>query len=213
MRGNTAIRTCAGIAGAITLVLTAASCTPGATTTHTASITGSPGATSTAGAPGATSTPTAAPAPPPPAPPAHVWVFGDEWTTSPQSQAQGSGCAPGAGQLPDGVWFGFAKTWSTSQIAFDLACWWTGSGALATAAARGDEVNNDYYITNDNTTVRLVTVAGEIPAKKAGWEDGIFTMSQVIADPGGSLPTSAPYPVWIYVNGGTVTQLAVQYIP
>ncbi len=193
------------------LALSLASCSGAGTVTSTVTAATSPSATPAA-------TPTAS-APPPPAatsappPPAHVWEFGDEWTTSPQADPQGSGCAPGANNLPDGVWFGFVKSWSTSQIAFDLACWWTGSGAAATAAARGDEVNNDYYITNDNTTIRLVTVDGDIPAKKAGWEDGVFTLSQVIADPGGSLPTNPPYPAWIYVNGGVVTELAVQYIP
>ena len=206
MTTESARRSWAMVGVAAALVLGAASCTPGTTTTLTASVTGSPSVSATASPP-SVATPT------PPSAPAHVWAFGDEWTTSPQTDAQGSGCAPGAASLPDGVWFGFVKTWSTSQVAFDLACWWTGSGALATAAARGDEVNNDYYITNDNTTIRLVTVAGDIPAKKAGWEDGVFALSAVIADPGGSLPTNAPYPAWIYVNGGMVTQLAVQYIP
>ncbi len=210
IRRNIAFRTCTGIAAAITLVLTAASCTPGETTTLTASVSGSPGATSSAATPTGTAAPAPAPAPAPL--PAHVWVFGDEWTTNPPSEAQGSGCTPGASGLPDGVWFGFAQSWSTSQIAFDMACWWTGTEAEAQAAARGDEAY-DFYITNDNTTIRLVSVAGDIPAKKAGWEDGIFTLSQVIADPAGSEPTNAPYPVWIYVNGGVVTELAVQYIP
>lgn len=142
----------------------------------------------------------------------HVFTFGEEWTLAPASQAQGSGCTPGAGQLQDGVWFGFAKEWSTTQIAFDLACWWTGAAAEAEAASRGEEAF-DFYITNDNTTVRLVTVDGDVPAKKAGADDGVFTLSEVIADPGGSLPTASPYPVWIYVNGGVVTAIAVQYVP
>jgi hypothetical protein len=204
---HSALRAWTEIAAAITLVLTAASCSPGATTTVTDS--GSP--TATASAAGATTGPTPAPTVAPP--PAHVYVFGDEWTTNPATDAQGSGCTPGAGSLPDGVWFGFVKTWSTTQVAFDMACWWTGAAGEAQAAAHGTEFTNDYFVTNDSTTIRLVTVAGDIPAKKAGWDDGIFTLSQVIADPGGSLPTSAPYPAWIYVNGGVVTELAVQYIP
>ena len=214
---HSTLRAWAGIAAAVTLVLTTASCSPGPTlsvSVPTSSATASASATPTGTATPTPAAPTAAattPAPPPP--PAHVWVFGDEWTTNPPSQAQGSGCTPGVNSLPDGVWFGFVSAWSTSQVAFDMACWWTEPGAGVQAAARGDEVNNDYYITNDNPTVRLITVAGDIPAKKAGWEDGIFTLTQVIADPGGSLPTNAPYPAWIYVNGGVVTQLAVQYIP
>ncbi len=199
----------AGIAGL--LAATTAGCTPGGTVTSTVTSGPTPAAPTSAAM-----TPTAAPTSAPtsaPAPPAHVWQFGDEWTTNPPSEAQGSGCTPGAGNLPDGVWFGYAKSWSTSQIAFDLACWWTGAKAHAVGVANGFNDAYDYYVTNNNTTVRLVTVAGDIPAKKAGWEDGVFKLSQVIADPGGSLPTNAPYPVWIYVNGGRVTELAVQYIP
>jgi hypothetical protein len=115
--------------------------------------------------------------------------------------------------LPDGVWFGFAHSWSTTSIGLDLACWYSGATADAVAAAHGDEVNNDYYLLNDVGTLRSVPVDGDVPAKKAGWEDGVFTLSAVMADPGGSLPTNSPYPVWIYINGGVVTEVAVQYIP
>jgi hypothetical protein len=115
--------------------------------------------------------------------------------------------------LPDGVWFGFADSWSTSSISIDLACWYTGTAAESVAAEREGEVTNDYYIVNDVITVRSMPVDGDVPAKKAGWEDGIFTLSEVMADAGGSLSTNHPYPVWIYVNGGVVTAVAVQYIP
>ncbi len=207
MTRHSARRTWTGIAGAITLALMAASCSPGTTSTVTDS--GLPTATATPGATNAatatTTTTTTAPA--------HVYVFGDEWTTNPATDAQGSGCTPGATGLPDGVWFGFAEAWSTSQIAFDMACWWTGAKAKEVGLAHGFEDVYDFYITNDNTTVRLVTVAGDIPAKQAGADAGVITLSQVIANPGGSLPTTAPYPAWIYVNGGVVTELAVQYVP
>jgi hypothetical protein len=158
-------------------------------------------------------TPTSTPTPVETAAPAHVWAFGDEWDYTGPEGAQGSGCSPGSSTLPDGVWFGLAHSWSTTTISLDLACWYSGAAAESVAAARGDEVNNDYYLVNDSTTLRSVPVDGTVPAKKAGWEDGIFTLSQVIADPGGSLPTNSPYPVWIYVNGGVATEVAVQYIP
>jgi hypothetical protein len=195
------------LGAAVAFVLAAASCSPGETT-PTESASGSPAVSATA-----SSTPTPAATPTSTSAPAHVWVFGDEWTTNPPDQAQGSGCTPGGSSLPDGVWFGFAESWSTSQVAFDLACWWTGEKAMEVGLANGFEDAYDYYITNDNATIRLVTVAGDIPAIRAGWEDGVFTLSEVIADPAGSLPTNHPYPVWIYVNAGVVTQLAVQYIP
>jgi hypothetical protein len=194
-----------GVVGAWALV--GASC---GGSTSTATVT-APGPSASAG-PSATAAPTATTATTATSA-AHIWVFGDEWTHTAASGAQGSGCAPGAGKLPDGVWFGFVKTWSTTQVAFDLACWYSGAAGEAQAAAHGQEFTNDYFVTNDSTTVRLVTVAGDIPAKKAAWDDGVFTLSQVIADPGGTLPTSAPYPAWLFVNGGVVTELEVQYVP
>ncbi|HEX7590041.1 MAG TPA: hypothetical protein VF362_03585 [Demequinaceae bacterium] len=195
-----------GVVGASALM--GASC-GGSPATSTATVTGpsesgGPSAAATATTTTTTTTTTTA---------AHVWVFGDEWTHTSASGAQGSGCAPGAGKFPDGAWFGFAKSWSTSQIAFDLACWYSGAAGEAQAAAHGTEFTNDYFVTNDNTTVRLVTVAGDIPAKKAAWDDGVFKLSQVMVDPGGTLPTSALYPAWIFVNGGVVTELEVQYVP
>ncbi len=148
----------------------------------------------------------------PPAPPAKVYTFGDEWTLAPATEAQGSGCAPGVGPLPDGVWFGFVHSWTTSSIDFDLACWWSGATAESKAAADGLEAY-DFYITNDNKTLRAEPVAADAVARKAAADDGVFTLAQVIADPGGSLPTNKPYPAWLYISGGEVTAVAVQYTP
>jgi len=197
-----------GVVGASALAVASCGASPTPTETVTAALpSASPGVSA---APSAT---TSAPASTAPTAPAHVWVFGDEWTHTAAGGAQGAGCAPGAGKLPDGVWFGYTKSWSTSQVAFDLACWYSGAAGEAQAAAHGQEFTDDYFVTNDSTTVRLVTVAGDIPAKKAALDDGVFRLSQVIADPGGSEPTSAPYPTWIFVNGGVVTELEVQFVP
>ncbi len=170
--------------------------------------------------PSSTASPVATPiATPTPVVTGHFYTLDETWSLSPQTVPQGSGCAPGSG-LPDGIWFGQVTSWSTTQIAFDMECWWTGSGALATAAARGDEVNNDYYITNDATTVRLVSVAGDAFALKAdvlnisdtsSWVT--HTVAQVIADPGGTMPVGNPPIVWLAVNGGVVTSFAVQFVP
>lgn len=142
-----------------------------------------------------------------------MWVFGDERKYSAPGGAQGSGCAPGAGKLPDGVYFGYAKSWSTSQIGLDLACRYSGAAGEAQAAAYGMEFTDDYFVTNVNPKVWLVPVAGDIPAKKAAVDDGTFTLSQVITDPGGSEPTGSPYPTWIFIKGGVVTELEVQFVP
>ncbi len=179
---------------------TSAAVTPTPTPTPTPSLTPTP-----------TSPPASAPAETTPAP--HVWVFGDEWDYTGADGAQGSGCSPGSTTLSDGVWFGLAHSWSTASISLDLACWYSGTTAELVAAARGDEVNNDYYLVNDVTTLRPVPVGGDVPSKKAGWEDGVFPLSAVMADPGGTLPTNHPYPVWIYISGGVATAVVVQFIP
>jgi hypothetical protein len=142
-----------------------------------------------------------------------VWVFGDEAKYSAPGGAQGSGCAPKTNVLPDGVYFGYTKSWSTSQIGLDLACWYSGAAGEAQAKAHGMEFTNDYFVTNVNPKIWLIPVAGDIAAKKAALDDGTFTLSQVIADPGGSEPTGSPYPTWIFVNGGAVTELSVQFVP
>ncbi len=201
----------------IPLVVSLVACSsgPAATVTDAASSPGAPVVVTPTPSPTLAPTPTPTPVPTSAAttPASHVWAFGDEWDYTSADGAQGSGCSPGSATLPDGVWFGLAHSWSTASVSLDLACWYSGATAEAVPAARGDEVNNDYYLVNDVTTLRSVPVGGDVPSKKAGWEDGVFTLSAVMADPGGSLPTNYPYPVWIYVNGGVATAVAVQFIP
>ncbi len=175
----------------------------------------------TATTPGPTASPVVTPVvTPTPTPTGHFYTLDETWSLSPETQPQGSGCSPGLGTLTDGIWFGQVTTWSPTSISFDMICWWTGSGALAEAAARGDEVNNDYYTTNDVATVRTVTVAPGAFGLKAdvlnisdptGWT--MFPPAAVIADPGGSMPVGNPPLVWLAVNGGMVTSFAVQYVP
>ena len=73
--------------------------------------------------------------------------------------AAGSGCSPGAGPLPDGVWFGYVVAKSAADIDFDLACFYYGDIAYTEGAADGEEVNNDYYVRNVNPTLRTIPVA------------------------------------------------------
>ncbi|PKQ14416.1 MAG: hypothetical protein CVT68_11980, partial [Actinobacteria bacterium HGW-Actinobacteria-8] len=148
--------------------LVACSTGPGATVTEVEPSSGTSAVVSSAPTPTPTPTPTPVltPSPAPaPEPAPHVWVFGDEWDYTGADGAQGSGCSPGSATLTDGVWFGLAHSWSTASISLDLACWYSGTTAEAVAAARGDEVNNDYYLVNDVATPRSVPVGGDVPAK------------------------------------------------
>lgn len=73
--------------------------------------------------------------------------------------AGGSGCAPGAGPLPDGVWLGYVDAIGAASVDFDLACFYFGETAYTKGAEDGMAVANDWYARNVNPTVRTVPVA------------------------------------------------------
>lgn len=135
--------------------------------------------------------------------------------------ALGSGCAPGAEELPDGIWFGSLVTVSSNDIGFDLACWFSGEAANEAAAEDGFEeipVPNDYYIRNEVDTLRTVPVdpdaviqwypaGSEIELSERPW-------GEWVADPAGYLPCPGEWCLgWLYVNDGTVTEVVQQYTP
>lgn len=131
--------------------------------------------------------------------------------------AHGSGCAPGPGPLPDGIWFGFPNAWTTSSIDFDLACFYSGDAATAEATARGWESPppNDYIITNDNPTLRAVPVAVDAIGHRL--DNSIAThpvpFADFIADPGDFQNCFQACLMWLYINGGEVTEIVSQYVP
>ncbi len=132
-------------------------------------------------------------------------------------EAEGSGCTPGPGSLPDGTWFGYVTVADADGIEFDLACWFTGDAATRAAEEEGEESPppNDYYVRNSNETTRDVPVA-----------DG----TQVIWYPNFGDPTTEATidyqlwlteaeerdfmpGVWIEVSGGEVVEIAEQWVP
>jgi len=131
--------------------------------------------------------------------------------------AHGSGCAPGTGPLPDGIWFGFPNGWTISSIDFDLACFYSGDAAIAEATARGEESPppNDYIITNDNPALRAVPVAAGAIGHRL--DNNIVTypvsFADFIADPGDFQNCFQFCLMWLYVNGGEVTEIVSQYVP
>ena len=131
--------------------------------------------------------------------------------------AAGSGCSPGAGPLPDGVWFGYVVAKSAADIDFDLACFYFGDIAYTEGAADGEEVNNDYYVRNVNPTLRTIPVAPsvmvyEIDAGSIGFLNVPFSGWPVDPSAYISCPSSSCN-VWLFVNGGNVTEILEQYTP
>jgi hypothetical protein len=131
--------------------------------------------------------------------------------------AGGSGCAPGAGALPDGVWFGYVLARTPAEIEFDLACFYFGEIAYTEGAADGEEVNNDYYVRNANPTPRTIPVAPsvgvwEIDAGSVGYLNVPF--SDWPLDPSAYIACPSDWcGVWLFVNGGSVTEILEQYVP
>lgn len=131
--------------------------------------------------------------------------------------AAGSGCSPGTGPLPDGVWFGYVVAKSATDIDFDLACFYFGDIAYTEGAADGEEVNNDYYVRNVNPTLRSVPVeptvtVHEIDAGSIGFLTVPFSGWPV--DPAAYISCPSNWcNVWLFVNGGEVTEILEQYVP
>jgi hypothetical protein len=131
--------------------------------------------------------------------------------------AGGSGCAPGAGPLPDGVWFGYVSSIGATSVEFDLACFYFGDIAYTKGAEDGEEVNNDYYVRNVNPTVRTVPVATpsmvyEIESTSVGFLTVLFADWPI--DPAGYIACPSDWcGVWLFVNSGEVTEILEQYLP
>jgi hypothetical protein len=136
------------------------------------------------------------------------------------SGALGSGCAPGAGALPDGAWFGYAKSWDAAGIDFDLACFYVGDAAAVQARAHNDESPppNDYYLINDTATTRRFYVAANVAAYRLSAAGGAAlertTYGDLIADPGPSSGCpGGSCAIWVFVNRGHVTEVMSQFFP
>lgn len=139
-------------------------------------------------------------------------------TSSVNDEAEGSGCTPGEGELPDGEWYGQVISASEAEVEFDLACWFTGDAAVRAAAEDGEESPppNDYYVRNVNPTVRTVAVGEDVmvvwypeigdPNSEttigyAEWKDefdqrGEFTLG-----------------VWVEIVDGSIFAMREQWVP
>ena len=80
--------------------------------------------------------------------------------------ASGSGCAPGAGPLPSGIWYGHILAAAPGAIEFDLACFYFGEIAWEVAAGVGEEANNDYWKPNSPRVEGVVMRFGVTPDQK-----------------------------------------------
>jgi hypothetical protein len=122
--------------------------------------------------------------------------------------AYGSGCSPGAGTLPDGVWFVVIQAATASEITFDVAC------------LRPDERGDTWpvLVTNDAHTLRtsrvspyaVTYVVAEGYQRDLQW--AAMAYPQWLTDPPPSIVEelcwySGCRGAWLYINDGAITAI------
>lgn len=107
-----------------------------------------------------------------------------------------SGCSPGPGPLPDGIWFGSIKVATTDAVQFDLMCF-----------GPGPEGPGD--VSNSSDTLRTVPVLGGaiifLFDHSSGWDSRTYWGWMTDPADAGSCPEGCL--VWLYVNSGHVTEV------
>jgi hypothetical protein len=129
---------------------------------------------------------------------------------------EGSGCAPGTAELPDGEWYGQVDAFDATGISFDLACWFTGEAAEVAAADDGEESPppNDYYVRNENDEVRLLMVAVDTPVTWYPSGDPNDVVEGTFADWTEYLDgVEFRLGIWMTVTGGQLTEIVEQWVP
>ncbi len=120
----------------------------------------------------------------------------------------GSGCSPGTTNLPDGVWFGRIEAASSTAVEFDLIC-------FAPTPPGEDGVGR---MTNSNPRLRTVPVASGAAVYAIAPDGGWMLMPYpdwriVLPGAGMFCPPEGCWDVWLYVNGGQVTEIVQLWFP
>ena len=133
--------------------------------------------------------------------------------------ASGSGCVPGSSTvIPDGIWFGYILATNGTTVTFDMACFYSGDIAYTEGAYDGAEVNNDYYIRNQNPLTFSVSIDAGATMYWLDSSSGNFENTPMpLADwPGPDEDWPCPGEfcgVWLYINDGAITEAVEQYLP
>ncbi len=132
--------------------------------------------------------------------------------------ASGSGCKPGSeGGLPDGEWYGYLADVSSSEVEFDLACWFSGDAAVTAASEDGAESPppNDYYIRNQSEALRSLAVDGSAEVEylaNGGDPNSATTTSYEEWHAEWEIDGFSPG-YWLTIEDGQVTRIIQQYVP
>ena len=122
----------------------------------------------------------------------------------------GSGCSPGAGNLPNGIWFGEITNVGLNSFDFDLMCFAPNPPGSTEEDGIGD-------ITNSNPTLRTVPVnlSAHVYVLDAAmnWMDMAYQTWSAFPTLGNGCPPSCPLDAWVYVNGGEATEITMVWTP
>lgn len=133
--------------------------------------------------------------------------------------ASGSGCYPGPGDLPDGIWFGYLLDRDGPTIDFDLDCMYFGEAARAFAGESDTDADDDIVFVKFDAVVRTLPVAATatvwmITGDATEGHQALSFDREWTGDE--STYASCPgegCPIWIYVNDGIVDAIVQQYLP
>jgi hypothetical protein len=137
-------------------------------------------------------------------------------TTAPNGGAEGSGCTPGEGPLPDGDWYGLVTSRRNDSLDFDLACWFAGDAAIQASAEDGEESPppNDYYVRNSNPDIREVPVGESVEV--AFFPDGDpANVIEIDYDEWAAMVATRGFElgVWLRVQDGAISEISEQWVP
>ncbi len=131
-------------------------------------------------------------------------------------RAEGSGCTPGAGPLPDGTWYGIIVDHAADEFDFDLACFFTGEAAIDAAAEDGAEPPaNDIYVRNVNPTLRTIAADSDTPVVWfPNFGDPTTEATTTYAEYVVAISDRGFTPgVWLEIDGGELTEIREQWVP
>lgn len=121
----------------------------------------------------------------------------------------------GRSELADGRHFGYWKTFEIGDTIafgeFDVAYFLSGVEAEAAAAGKGETVENDYLIVNDNTRLRTLIVKGNAKVRVLVEGGGAGLKSSNVAD--FAVARHAASGFWVTIAGGEVNEIEEQYVP
>lgn len=122
----------------------------------------------------------------------------------------GSGCTPGPGPLPDGIWFGEITNVGLSSFDFDLMCFAPNPPGSTEEDGIGD-------ITNSNPALRTVPVniSAHVYVLDAAmnWMDMAYETWSAFPTLGNGCIGGCQLDSWVYVNGGEATEVVMVWTP